>query len=352
MRTDEDARFSRAVTRFLEQQCVMGAAYSIADKQLFARFQAFWKRDPERFDHGALLGQFRVELVERGFRAEPGGKRPRWLGLTTRGQDNREERGMHPEEQGSKQTARSAPQPQRRLRRAAGCFLQGLALQLMLFGVLAWFVHVHPILPIDIAITRWFQADHAPWLRLTMLVISYPGSSLLLPRLVLVTVGAFWALGTRLEAVFVGGLSAVSLLLNLLIKVQVSRPRPTANLVKVIQAAVGYSFPSGHVMAYIAYFGLLFALGIILFQGRHWWRTTLLVTSAAFVVLIGLSRIYLGDHWASDVLGAYLIGEALLGIAVAFYLPLKERGVFETPKARARMKKMKVLRSFPTKEGF
>ena len=44
-------------------------------------------------------------------------------------------------------------------------------------------------------------------------------------------------------------------------------------------------------------------LGVMLFQGRHWWRTTLLVTSAAFVVLIGPSRIYLGDHWASDVIG-------------------------------------------------
>ena len=227
-----------------------------------------------------------------------------------------------------------------------------LALQITLFGLLAWFVHVHPILPLDIAITHSFQQDQAPWLRITMLAISYPGSSLLLPVLVLLTVGAFWALGDRLEAVFVGGLSAVSLLINLLVKIQVSRPRPAANLVKIIQAAVGYSFPSGHVMAYVAYWGLLFAFGVILFQGRQWWRTALLITSAAFVVLIGPSRIYLGDHWASDVLGAYLIGEALLGLAVVAYLPLKERGVLETPGARTRMKKKKALRSFPAKEGF
>jgi undecaprenyl-diphosphatase len=233
----------------------------------------------------------------------------------------------------------SVPPPQRGLRRAAGCFLQALALQLTLFALLAWFVHVHPILPLDLAITRWFQQDQAPWLRITMLAISYPGSSLLLPVLVLLTAGAFWALGDRLEAVFVAGLSAVSLLLNLLVKVLVSRPRPTANLVKVIQAAVGYSFPSGHVMAYIAYWGLLFAFGVILFRGRHWWHTALLITSAAFVALIGPLRIYLGDHWASDVLGAFLIGEALLGLAVGLYLPLKERGVLETQRSRARMSK-------------
>jgi membrane-associated phospholipid phosphatase len=243
-------------------------------------------------------------------------------------------------------------QTQQRRRRAVRFLLLVLALQLTLFGLLAWFVQVHPILPLDIAITRSFQQNQAPWLRITMLAISYPGNSLLLPVLILLAASAFWALGDRLEAVFVGGLSAVSLLLNLLLKIQVSRPRPTANLVHIIQAAVGYSFPSGHVMAYIAYWGLLFAFGVILFQGRHWWRTALLITSAGFVVLIGLSRIYLGDHWASDVLGAYLIGEALLGLAVGAYLPLKERGVLETPEARARMKEEKALRSFPTKGWF
>ena len=297
----------------------------------------------------------RFSRVVTHFRAEPGGKWPRWLGLTTRGhedEEHREERGMPPGGEGGAQTAGRAPPPQRRLRRATGCFLQALALQLTLFGMLAWFVHVHPILPLDLAITRWFQQDQAPWLRFTMLAISYPGSSLLLPVLVLLTAGAFWALGDRLEAVFVAGLSAVSLLLSLLVKVQVSRPRPTATLVKIVQATVGYSFPSGHAMAYITYWGLLFAFGVILFRGRHWWRTALLITSAAFVALIGPSRIYLGDHWASDVLGAYLIGETLLGLAVGVYLPLKERGVLETQRSRARMREKGFLRSFPTKGWF
>ncbi len=266
--------------------------------------------------------------------------------------ENGQEQTRPPMAEGTEQTAGSAPETQQRRRRAVGCLLQVLALQITLFGLLAWFVHVHPILSIDVAITRSFQQNQAPWLRITMLAISYPGSSLLLPVLILLTVGALWVVGDRLEAVFVGGLSTVSLLLNLLLKIQVSRPRPTANLVTIVQAAVGYSFPSGHVMAYIAYWGLLFAFGVILFQGRHWWRTALLIISASFVVLIGPSRIYLGDHWASDVLGAYLIGEALLAIAVGVYLPLKERGVLETPGARARMKKTKALRSFPTKGWF
>ena len=89
--------------------------------------------------------------------------------------------------------------------------------------------------------------------------------------------------------------------------------------------------------------------GIILFQGVRWWRIVLLVVSALFVALIGPSRIYLGDHWASDVLGSYLIGGVLLGIALWIYLKLKERGILETERARTRSTRSKAFRSFNRK---
>jgi membrane-associated phospholipid phosphatase len=268
------------------------------------------------------------------------------------GRDENERKQTRSIAESTEQGAVGTSEAQQHRRKVVGCLLQVYALQLLLFGLLALFVHVHPILPLDVAITRSFQQNQAPWLRIMMLAISYPGNSLLLPALVLLTVICFWLVGFRLEAVLVGGLSAISLLLNLLLKVQVSRPRPTANLVHIVQAAAGYSFPSGHVMAYIAYWGLLFSFGVILFEGRHWWRTALLTTSAALVVLIGPSRVYLGDHWASDVLGAYLIGGVLLGLAVGLYLLLKERSLLETPETRARMREKKALRSFPTKRWF
>jgi undecaprenyl-diphosphatase len=272
--------------------------------------------------------------------------RPCFLEANT---DKNEQEPQHTATEGTGLVAVSHLETQQRRRKAVGCLLQIFALQLTLFGLLALFVHIHPILPLDVAITRSFQQNQAPWLRIAMLAISYPGNSALLPALAILTTVVFWAMGVRLEAVFVAGLSIVNLLLNLLIKALVARPRPTGHLVHIIQTAIGYSFPSGHVMAYIAYWGLLFCFGVILFQGRHWWRTALLVTSAAFVMLIGPSRIYLGDHWASDVLGAYLIGGVLLGLAIVVYLPLKERGVLQTPGARARMKRKRTLRSFPTK---
>lgn len=202
------------------------------------------------------------------------------------------------------------------------------AIQLSLFALLAFWVSIHPVLAIDVTITREFQENHSPWLQFTMVAVSYMGNVAALSFGLIVLAGViFWAIDLRLEAITVIVLSLVSALLNVLIKTIVARPRPNASLVEILQAAGGNSFPSGHVMSYVAFWGLLFSFGVILFQGARWWRIALLIISALFVVLVGPSRIYLGDHWASDVLGAYLIGGVLLGITLWIYLQLKERGV-------------------------
>jgi membrane-associated phospholipid phosphatase len=211
------------------------------------------------------------------------------------------------------------------------------AILIALFALLSWWVFYHPVLAIDVTITHEFQENQAPWLRFIMLAVSFTGNvtALSLGLIVLAT-ALFWIVDLRLEAVMVVALSATSALLNGLIKIIVARPRPTSSLVEIIQNASGNSFPSGHVMAYIAFWGLLFSFAIILFKGNRWWRTALLVISGLFVVLVGPSRIYLGDHWASDVLGAYLIGGVLLGIALWIYLALKSKGVLAPRGNRAR----------------
>ena len=248
-----------------------------------------------------------------------------------------------------KEQLQEAHRPWYKLSRAARILLIIYAIQLSLFALLAVWVRFNPVNPIDLTITREFQESTASWLKISMEAVSYPGSTLLLPGLVLLAALIFWLGGLRLEAVFVVGLSLVSLGLNFLVKILVARPRPNSHLVDVIQAAKGQSFPSGHVMAYLAFWGLLFSFAIILFQGARWWRILLLVVPALFVALVGPSRIYLGDHWASDVLGAYLIGGVLLGIALWIYLKLKERGVLETERARRRTLNSKSFRSFTRK---
>jgi membrane-associated phospholipid phosphatase len=212
------------------------------------------------------------------------------------------------------------------------------AILIALFALLSWWVFYHPVLAIDVTITHEFQENQAPWLRFIMLAVSFTGNVTALSLgLIVLAAALFWMVDLRLEAVMVVALSATSAILNALIKIIVARPRPTSSLVEIIQNASGNSFPSGHVMSYIAFWGLLFSFAIILFKSNRWWRTALLIISGLFVVLVGPSRIYLGDHWASDVLGAYLIGGVLLGIALWIYLALKSRGILAPRGNRARL---------------
>ena len=212
-------------------------------------------------------------------------------------------------------------------------FLLGLyLLVLALFGSLAFLVYVHPLLPVDVVITHEFQESQAPWLNAFMVGVSYLGNSgWVFVGLIVLTAAAFWFFRLRLESLVLLFICLTCSLLNVLVKVLIDRPRPSQPLVLVLQHATGNSFPSGHVMSYVAYWGTLFTFSLILFRGKRWWRIALLIISALFVVLVGPSRIYLGDHWASDVLGGYLLGGLWVWVCLWIYTKLKERHVLATP---------------------
>lgn len=234
-------------------------------------------------------------------------------------------------EQAQQEVARSRA-PWYQVLRRTHVLIGFYAAQFILFGLLAWFVHIHPVIPVDVTITREFQENKSPFLSTLMVAVSYLGNSgLIFPLLIGLTALVFWMVRLRLEAVLIVVLSAVSSVVNVSIKLFVSRPRPTAKLVEIIQHASGASFPSGHVMSYVAFFGLLFSLGVILLKRDRLWHYALLIISALFVILVGPSRVYLGDHWASDVIGGYLFGGMLLGLSLWIYLKLKEKGVLAPP---------------------
>jgi undecaprenyl-diphosphatase len=80
----------------------------------------------------------------------------------------------------------------------------------------------------------------------------------------------------------------------------------------------GHSFPSGHTLFYVTFFGFIgYAAYALMRPGRA--RTALIWSCAALIVLIGPSRIWLGHHWASDVLASYALGLAYLILLVRLY---------------------------------
>ena len=125
--------------------------------------------------------------------------------------------------------------------------------------------------------------------------------------LVVVTALALFLKGMRTESGLIVAATMVSFVTAVILKAAIARPRPPAELVRVIEEADGYSFPSGHVMHYVVFLGTLaFVLSTSVKPGVNRW----LIQGAVLAVLmvIGLSRVYLGVHWPSDVLGGYAVG--------------------------------------------
>ena len=114
--------------------------------------------------------------------------------------------------------------------------------------------------------------------------------------------------------------SAVRPALEWALKELVDRDRPELDR---LVAGNGPSFPSGHVMAAVAIWGLLPPV-VALVSGRHqaWWWSV--AVSAAVIAAVAFSRVYLGVHWFTDVLGALLLG-ALYLLAVEWLLEWHHR---------------------------
>jgi undecaprenyl-diphosphatase len=213
-------------------------------------------------------------------------------------------------------TQEVAPRPVRRWR--AWLFQGGLLAALVLFAVLAVLSHSAAYFPIDLAITRGLQNFDSPWMEAFMRAISWPGFDPQSIIIIAVGVLVLFALRLRREAVAAALAALGSTSLNNLLKVIIARPRPAASLVEVFRQVAGFSFPSGHVMFYTAYFGFLFFLSFTLLK-PSWKRTLLLVLFGGLVALVGPSRIFLGEHWASDAFGAYLMGGLVLFFVIWMY---------------------------------
>lgn len=131
-----------------------------------------------------------------------------------------------------------------------------------------------------------------------------------------ISILVWWRIG-RLEAIVipVGGLVT---LVNRALKLAVNRPRPSADLVHVLSEGRDGSSPSGHAFFAIVILGLLAYL-IFTNLKNQTLGTVVLVVLIALVLLIGTSRVYLGVHWPSDVLGGYLTGGVFLAVLIWFH---------------------------------
>lgn len=200
------------------------------------------------------------------------------------------------------------------------------------FAVVAVLAHFIPYFPIDLAITRYIQSYKAPWFDLLMRLVSTLGSSYPAVLLVAILSGFLVYAGLRWEAMVSLLTAGFTTFANINLKILVNRQRPSIDLVNVFQQLKDRSFPSGHVMFYTAFFGFLLFLAYSLLSKSHR-RTVVIIMFGLLIVLVGPSRIYLGEHWASDVFGAYLLGSLILALSIYFYRWGKPRFFVTQPTA-------------------
>src|SRR5437763_10590427 len=175
--------------------------------------------------------------------------------------------------------------------------------------------------PGDKTITRNLQKQHNPLIRRLMIAISEPGFPKFGIPLTISIAGIFWALRFRLEAIFIL-LTSSSNVLNWIVKRLIKRPRPSEDLVTVTRVINEPSFPSGHVMHYINWFGLLtYLLATNWRSGKR--RNTLIAICTSLIAFIGPSRVDLGAHWPSDVMAGSICGGVWLGGVMTVYLRIK-----------------------------
>ncbi|MFU8852732.1 phosphatase PAP2 family protein [Micromonospora sp. SL1-18] len=223
---------------------------------------------------------------------------------------------------------------------AAAAFLVLVPFTLLALLVLAaW----PPLYRLDAAVAdalHRYALDHPTWVRLMSLWtdVFAPGPLrvaagavvvwLLLrraPRPAFIRSGApssgaeakLWLVLWVVTTMTVGGL------LGVLLKVLVGRHRP--ELLDPVARASGFSFPSGHALTATLAAGVLLLVFLPFTRDRRPLRRALWAVAVLIAVVTGLSRIALGVHWTSDVVGGWLLGLAVLAATTAAFRPWRAR---------------------------
>jgi len=190
---------------------------------------------------------------------------------------------------------------------------------------LSFTAHMFAVFPFDLKISHELQEVKNPVFASGMQWVSALGDT----WVGIILVGGVCALYVvrhqSREAFFV--LATLSnFALTAFLKVLVARPRPPDFFMDPadFMASVNqYSFPSGHVLFFVVFFGFIAYLAWLHQTGLS--RLIVIAACGTLVMLIGPSRVYLGAHWASDVVGSYIIGVLWLFVLILGYQLIAHR---------------------------
>lgn len=184
----------------------------------------------------------------------------------------------------------------------------GLGVSLALLLCLAEFKEeiAEPLIRgLDASIMQAFHVDATPALTHLMETLTWIGSPAVVSPVLLIAVVILWMRSLRREALLLAIAVGGGGLLDTALKLHFRRIRPDVSW--AILHEHSFSFPSGHSVVAVALYGML--LYLVLRHLHAAWQKTLAVLAAfALATGIGLSRIYLGVHFPSDVAAGYFVG--------------------------------------------
>jgi len=192
----------------------------------------------------------------------------------------------------------------------------------IVFAALAIVVSTSDTLSVDQSVLTWVGEHRSSGVTSVMRTVTWLGSAAVLYPAALVLAFHWWRRERdwRAGAMLAAGLAGSTALYNLFKRV-IERPRPPAP--DALGTFTHWSFPSGHATQGMAFCAMLLALAWLAGRPRlrHWG-----IAAAALVLAVGGSRIYLGAHWLTDVLGGYALGAAWVSLLIAVGLKTILRG--------------------------
>lgn len=194
-----------------------------------------------------------------------------------------------------------------------------LSIGIIAILVLTFFAKQYAFFPFDLYLTTQIQRIDVIWFSNLMIGLTWLGNET--QAIISLTIGVllFWIYNKKDYAMglLISTTGAVSI--SETIKFIVARPRPDPNIINQIETfAKADSFPSGHVLLYIGFYGFLLFSAFTLIK-EPVLRYLVCGVLGLMVGLIGMSRIYIGSHWFSDTLASYLIGSIWLYFMVLLF---------------------------------
>lgn len=191
------------------------------------------------------------------------------------------------------------------------CIFSGIA-----FGYIAAAVGNESIAHFDASIIGFVQGLETPWLTMMMKIFTWIGSGYVVAPIALIGfIVLYFVLHYRQQALLLVTVVAGSVIFNSLLKHYFKRERPEIHR---ILDANGFSFPSGHSMMAFALYAII---AFIAWRNVQTWisRIVLLLFTAFMILIIGISRVYLGVHYPSDIVGGFLVSALWVTIATSVY---------------------------------